>query len=226
MTWDATFTDARGRFPATIASDGTRLTLSVRGATFFGRDFSELKPDPDMPEALSDGFSFSDGTLAACAMALTIPLPLVVDGQSAEGALGVEVRLKDPGPTSRPYEALILTLAFGDVRATASGADSPAGHISFEDQLLDLIGKLPPGISIRSCFTCQYADYSVYGNGSFGCMLCFRNHKAAYDRVRSKDDFLELHDHFDRPVQETWLCTDFTPRLTNAGYRGWPDPVA
>lgn len=229
ITWDATYTDARGRFPATISTDGMSLRLSVLGVTFAGIGFSQLEPAFETPAALLDGFVLSDSTtfngrmLAACEMALTIPLPLVVDARSVEGALTIDVRLREPGEASWAYEALILTLTFGDGHVMVSSRKDVNRSICFEDHLLALIAKLPPRVSIKSCFTCQYADYSVYGSGPFGCMLCFRNHKAAYDRVETKDDYLEFHDDYDRIVQETWLCPDYAPRRSSAGYRGWPE---
>ena len=226
MTWDATYVDARGRFPATIANDGETLVLSVLSATFSGYDFSELAPQPNMPEAQLDGFILRGGKLAACEIVLTMNLPLIVDAQLAEGALVIEVRLRGPGPDNGCYEALNLTLTFGDARFTVSDTENAKGYIGFEDQLLDLIVKLPPGLSIKSCFTCQYADYGVLGSPSFGGMMCFRTHKSAYDSVRTKYDFMGLEDQFDRNVQETWLCPDYTPRQANAGYRGWPESTS
>ena len=226
VTWDATYIDARGRFPATIANDGETLVLSVLGASFSGDDFSELAPEPDTPEALLGGFILRDGTLGACEIVLTMPLPLIVDAQPAAGALVIDVRLGGPGSGNWSYEALNLTLASGDARFTASDAENVSRYFDFEDILLHLIAKLPPGLSMKSCFTCQYADYGVCGKASFGSMLCFRNHKSAYDSVRTKDDFMELEGQFDRNVQETWLCPDYAPRRPKAGYRGWPDPVS
>lgn len=232
MIWDVIYTDGRGRFPATIASDGMSLRLSLLGVTFVGSGFSELEPEIETPAALLNGFmlseptTFSGSMLTACEMAFTIPLSLVVDARPVDGALAVDVRLRPPGQASCIYDALILTLTCEDVRFTVSSADEANGFVCFEDQLLALIAELPPRVSIKSCFTCQYGDYSVYGSGPFGRMLCFRNHKATYDRVETKRDYLEIHDDFDRQVQETWLCPDYAPRRPNAGYRSWPDPVS
>lgn len=51
-------------------------------------------------------------------------------------------------------------------------------------------------------------------------MMCFRNTKERYRQVDSKSALMALHDHFERLVQETHWCSDFTERPPNTGYRG------
>ncbi|HSY47275.1 MAG TPA: hypothetical protein VLC46_00525 [Thermoanaerobaculia bacterium] len=73
---------------------------------------------------------------------------------------------------------------------------------------------------MRACINCLHSDYSPYGHGLFGYMTCFRNRKAEYLRVKSKDDFWKVHDHFEEMVQETYLCPEFERRVPGTGYRG------
>jgi len=79
---------------------------------------------------------------------------------------------------------------------------------------------LPEDIYFFNCFGCQFADYSVYGNGAFGNMMCFRNVKERYNAVISKLDYRQIHDSFDGMVQEVYLCDEFRRRRPGAGYRG------
>jgi len=50
--------------------------------------------------------------------------------------------------------------------------------------------------------------------------MCFRNIKSAYLGVKSKDDLLAIHNLFERCVQETYLCPEFSRRIPGTGYRG------
>ncbi len=92
--------------------------------------------------------------------------------------------------------------------------------LCFENSLLRIQKQLPDGVFIKSCITCLYSDYSPYGNGMFGSMMCFRNIKAEYIKVKSKKDFWSVYKREDRWVQETYLCSEFERRIPGTGYRG------
>ncbi len=75
---------------------------------------------------------------------------------------------------------------------------------------------------IISCFTCQYADYSPYGNDDFGTMLCFRRHKSDCLKVNGKGDYFEFLEGKDCDArQETYLCREYEFRNKSGGYRGF-----
>ncbi len=90
----------------------------------------------------------------------------------------------------------------------------------FEDELLEIQKQLPSGTCMRACINCLYSDYSPYGHGLFGSMMCFRNLKTEYLRVKSKSDFWGVHDRYEEMVQETYFCDEFEPRTPGTGYRG------
>ena len=96
----------------------------------------------------------------------------------------------------------------------------------FEAALNDICGQIKDDYYIKCCFTCQYSDYSPYGNDDYGLMLCFCRHKDDCLRVNNKDDFfsfLEGKDFDGR--QETYLCEQYCPRNRAGGYRGFVDGV-
>ncbi len=96
----------------------------------------------------------------------------------------------------------------------------------FEAALNDICCQMKNDYYIKSCFTCQYSDYSPYGNDDYGLMLCFCRHKDDCLRVNNKDDFfsfLEGKDFDGR--QETYLCEQYCPRDRASGYRGFVDGV-
>lgn len=51
-------------------------------------------------------------------------------------------------------------------------------------------------------------------------MMCFRNLGAEYTRVKTKREFWQVHDRYDRLVQETYWCNEFKQRIPGTGYRG------
>ena len=72
---------------------------------------------------------------------------------------------------------------------------------------------------LKNCFWCLYSDYSVYGQGSVGSMICYVKHKDQYLKVKTKDEYMDLPT--DNPfVQEIYYYDSFEPRRPEIGYRG------
>ncbi|MHC5309155.1 DUF6304 family protein [Myroides sp. LJL116] len=71
----------------------------------------------------------------------------------------------------------------------------------------------------KNCYGCLFADYSVYGQGVIGPMLCFKNQKQAYLKIVTKQEYLNL-DEPDALQQELYCCEDFQSRDIVVGYRG------
>lgn len=96
----------------------------------------------------------------------------------------------------------------------------------FEAALNDICRQIKGDYYIKCCFTCQYSEYSPYGNDDYGSMLCFCRHKDDCLKVNSKDDFfsfLEGKDFDGR--QETYLCEHYCLRDKASGYRGFVDGI-
>lgn len=94
----------------------------------------------------------------------------------------------------------------------------------FEGALGDICTQMKNDYYIKCCFTCQYSDYSPYGNDDYGCMLCYCRHKSDCLKVNSKEEyfrFLEGKDFDAR--QETYLCEQYCLRNQASGYRGYVD---
>lgn len=77
----------------------------------------------------------------------------------------------------------------------------------------------------QNCYGCQFGDYGVYGNGTWGDMLCFWQYRATYWAVAQhfrKSDYVDFlatlpENHF---VAETACCEHFCARQQGSGYRG------
>jgi hypothetical protein len=133
-----------------------------------------------------------------------------------DGSLSVEVMLGGPAANGwLDREQLLIILDYDGKQIAGSGTSG-----WFEDELLSIQRQLHEGVFIKACINCLYSDYSPSGHGLFGCMLCFRNLKAEYLKVKTKQDFWSVHGRQDRFVQETYLCPEFERRIPGTGYRG------
>jgi hypothetical protein len=213
--YPATYFDAHGSETTTIANDGETLRLTLRGVEFVGSDFDSLEPT-GAPANQLQRFSLHDGCLCSCRIECRIPVPVHDRGKLWDGSLEVELTLGGPAPNGGiDRELLRIILEFDDQRFVGLGTSG-----WFEDELFAIHLQLPEGVYIKACINCLYSDYSPYGHGLFGCMMCFRNLKAEYLKVTTKKEFWSVHGRQDRFVQETYLCTEFKRRIPGTGYRG------
>lgn len=103
---------------------------------------------------------------------------------------------------------------------------STQNTLYFEAALTDICRQIKDDYYLKCCYTCQYSDYSPYGNDDYGIMLCYCRHKNDCLKVNNKADyfsFLEGKDFDGR--QETYLCEQYCPRTKASGYRGFVDGV-
>jgi hypothetical protein len=213
--YPATYSDAHGSEATTIANDSETLRLSLRGVEFVGRDFDSLEPTGAAPEQLQR-FTLNQGCLCSCRIECRIPVPVHERGKLLDGSLAVELVLGDPAANGGlDREQLRIVLEYDGQRFVGPGTSG-----WFEDELLAIQSQLPEGVYIKACINCLYSDYSPYGHGLFGCMMCFRNLKAEYLKVTTKKEFWSIHGRQDRFVQETYLCPEFERRIPGTGYRG------
>jgi hypothetical protein len=214
VRYDGTYTDAGGRDDIAFLNDGGTLRVTIRGVEFTGSDFDGLSPVAGSTNL--GGFALHRDALCACSFAFDIPVAMIVEGSEISGRLRAELELGAPAPNGGiDREQLKLTLEYGDHRVTSSGTSG-----WFEDELARIQEQLPEAVFIKACINCLFSDYSPYGHGLFGGMMCFRNMKGEYLRVKSKRDFLAIHGRQERFVQETYLCPEFSRRVAGTGYRG------
>ncbi len=215
-SYPATFSDARGTESTVIFNDGATLHMRLRDLEFVGPDFDSLEPPHEASSQQLGQFSLSQGCLCSCRLKCQIPIPVHDRGREVIGSLDVVLTLGDPAPNGGlDREHLHIVLAYDNKRIASPGTSG-----WFEDELLGIQGQLPDGIFMRACINCLYSDYSPYGHGLFGSMMCFRNLKSEYLRVKTKAEFWSVHGRQDRMVQETYLCSEFERRIAGTGYRG------
>ncbi len=209
----ARYTDRHGTVETTISSDGCTLTMQIEDTVFEGEDFDSLMP---VGGTCSGRFSLHGGALCGCTIETEIPLTVSTPEGDTRGKVSMVLELGEGAANGGlSVEKLRLVLEYDRLRIGSRGE-----HGWFEDALMDIGAQLPEGTFIRSCFNCRYADYSPYGHGLYGDMLCFANIREEYLAVVTKDDFWGIADRYERRVQETFLCEAFERREAGCGYRG------
>ncbi len=172
------------------------------------------------PAQLS-AFTFLHGSLCFCVIEADIPVSVVTQTGIVDALLTFEPELGEPLPTGQmDRERLKLGLTVSEQTYSSEGKTG-----WFEGEMLDLQSKLPPGIFMKACINCAFSDYSPYGHGLFGNLICFRANKAGYLALPSgqdfcKDAYFAVIDTVSEMVQETHLCPEFERRAPGTGYRG------
>jgi hypothetical protein len=205
-----TYSDRHGVETTTMHNDGATLALTLPGVLFSGPDFDSLAPDSRSEPLVLENFSLANGSLCECVIECEIPLPVVADSATNSALLVAQLRLGSQAANGGlDDERLLLSLRVNEEVYRSTGKSG-----WFEDELLDLQRVLPAGAYMKACINCGLSDYSPGGHGLFGGMLCFRDFKEQYRKVRDKSDLFKLMGAVGKPlfVQETFLCPQFEKR--------------
>src|SRR5579884_337647 len=184
VEYPGVYRDARGEEAIVIRNDGKTPSLTIRGVEFAGSDFDRLEPTVAQVARRLGSFVLDlrrDAALCDCVLSWDVRVALI---GACEPTGVLHARLEPGAPAAPSFldgEDLRLSLEVGEPTYASAGTSG-----WFEGELLSLQAALRAGVSMKVCFKCAFSDYSVYGNGLFGDMLCFRDTKAAYMAVRDK----------------------------------------
>jgi hypothetical protein len=220
-TYPAHYKDRLGEEVTAILNDGETLTMVVRGVRFQGNDFDSFEPQDVSDPAQLSSFTFLHGSLCFCFIEADISVPVMTPTGIVDGLLTFQLELGEPLPTGQmDRERLKMSLK---VKEQTYCSEGKSGW--FEDEMLDLQRKLPLGTFMKACINCASSEYSPYGHGLFGNLICFRANKKGYLSLPSGEDFskdayFDVMETVSEMVQETYLCPEFEKRLPGTGYRG------
>jgi hypothetical protein len=208
----ATYIDQTGSVETEILNDTEQLVLDVNGTKFISQFFDdfEIESKSKIPSRFALN---SQHELTACQLICKIPVTLIHTENELKSVLRMDLNLETPIPTSHQTNAIFSI--------TIENKEFKTNKVqTFEGGLETIKSELPVDYKLKCCYGCAFADYSVYGQGFFGTMLCFKNIKEEYLKVQNKDEYMDIMDNNDRRVQETFLCNEFKERETGTGYRG------
>lgn len=249
-TWKAHYKDSGHDVDINILNaqkaQGDSLLFCVDGFAFVGTSLGnfELK-DTSKIEAAKKHFCFLDWGghisifngeypyhyfLQRYSLSVEIPVYVVRNSDNAvmQGFIHVAFELKKADKGSRyicddktGYYDKIDVSEFS-LNADGKRFSADKKSLYFENCLMQIYRQLTPDYSLKCCFSCQYSDYSPYGNDDFGSMLCYKKHKSKYLKANGKDGFFEFLEPLDFDIrQETFLCEEHEPRIKCSGYRGF-----
>jgi hypothetical protein len=208
------YKDRLGEILGQIENDGEEVSVTLGEWKFVETEFDDLEPKNE--EHLPGRFRLHHGALCDCTFDFKMPILISDKHRLIQSQLSVTAKLGKPdnrgGLDKEEYK---MSLTYDGKQIHSSGNSG-----WFEDELLEIQKQMPKDVFIKSCINCQFSDYSPYGHGAFGAMMCFRNLKQEYNKVRTKKDFWKIHDRYDRFVQETFICDEFERRVPGSGYRG------
>lgn len=223
MIYKGLYTHKGRTSPIEIHSDGKELTVEITGLLFKGTEFTDLSYEEELAERMIDNTLITldprfDDYLTDCQFEFKVPQYLLTS-EGRKEAIELEMCFRYGGYNEQSkgveYEEVSITLRWnGEIFIGKSGFV----EIAF-DQLMK---QLPKGYSFVNCYGCLYGDYSIYGNSSFGTMMCFRHIKQKYKLVNGKCEYDNLcvdeRENIEM-VQETYCCNDFEVRGNGGAYR-------
>ncbi|WP_027002480.1 DUF6304 family protein [Hugenholtzia roseola] len=217
-TFKVIYRDSVGEIYTDLHLYEGQFTLVLEGFTFVGDmldDFgltskSYLPALGDLPKRFS---LCEQGFLTNYEMAFVLPLEVTNLDMSERVVASLQIVIilqKNPAK-----QMLNLTLTLPNAKVLYEGKGD-----FFETALQQIQEKLADAYRLKCCFGCAFSDYSVYGQGFWGTLFCYEPIREQYERVKSKEDFMEIMEKHGGKVGETHLCSKFQPRSKGAGYRG------
>lgn len=228
--YNGTYTDDFGTTAIIIENDFENLYTEIDGVKFSGSEFSDffIVDKAKYTNEQLERFTFVDTPiyktdiveegLCNCIFEIIVP-QLMIDKTACsefysdlkiEYLLG-SVRPKTKGELEDEKVKLSLTieekLYFGT-----------SGFI--EDAFDQIRNQFEDKYQFKNCYGCMFGDYSVFGQSSFGTMLCFISQKDRYKEVTNKAEYMELRTDEVTNVQEIYCCDNYEIRKNGAGYRG------
>lgn len=221
------------------------LSFTINGTAFCGEGFDDFHLTyPENYDFGSQEFQLLQwGTmergyqydLQRFSLDITIPFPVVnkITKETENAFLHISYAFKEPAASDRLTRYILDdTTTSGDVQQVYDVSlhmngevyESNTSTLFFERDLLNIYRQIKDRYDMKCCFTCQWSEYSPYGNADFGTMMCYRRNKELYAQVHDKDTYFQYMEHIDfESKQETSVCDEYEPRIHFEGYRGYCD---
>jgi hypothetical protein len=227
--YKGSYKDSSGTCAIEVENDFNHLTIAIDGVVFIGSEFDDLTVDDRSKYTAEQLARFTFlrtpiyqtdrfiETLCNCSIEVVMPQVVIDRLNTTEfyADLTITNSLGKPRPEQGrgiDHESVTLSIVIAGTEYTGTGND-------FEGAFDGVFKQVRDKYHFKNCYGCLYSDYSVYGQSTFGSMLCFRNQKDEYSKVTTKNEYLKLGPP-DGYVQETYCCDQFEIRKEGVGYRG------
>jgi hypothetical protein len=202
------------------------MFLTLRGIDFEGSDFEMLGGAIDNSKFDYEMYADGSGDLTNFKMTIEIPILLFDSAtkKSFNAPLTIQVEVGKT-VTIHGLDSVLNSLSLN----TTFGAFTFAKKLEWmEDAMIGIQNQLPENLSIKTCLSCKFGNYSPYGNGMFGHVYCFKALKEQVAKLNGKHDLLDLwtaervqaNQIFS--VQETFDCDEHKfPGKDDWYYKNW-----
>jgi len=231
VSYVGTYKDAFGITDIIIHNDFKKFSLKIEEVEFEGSEFDALEIINKQSYSAQQIERFTlcqtkiYGTddfveeICNCTFDVNIPQLLISSKTQEEFVvnMNVEYVLGDKRPIhlggGLEFEKIYLSFQIFDELFKSEGD-------FFESLFENIQSQFNGRYILKNCFGCLYSDYSIYGQGALGSMMCFVRQKDEYIKVKNKSEYeANLTGDYDI-VQEIFLCDKFQARRKGTGYRG------
>lgn len=229
VTYKGFYKDSLGTCAIEVENDFSTLTTEIDGVVFIGSEFDDLTVDDQSKYTAEQLARFTFlrtpiyqtdrfvETLCNCSIEVVLSQVVIDKLNNTEFSSDLTIKNSLGSPRSKPgtgidQESVTLSLAIAGSIYTGTSSD-------FEGAFDGIFKQIKDKYHFKNCYGCLYSDYSVYGQSTFGSMLCFKNQKEEYSKVTTKDEYLKLGAP-ERYVQEVYCCDQYEIRKERVGYRG------
>lgn len=223
------YKDDLGTVDICIFNDFKKIYVEIDGVQFSGKEFSDLSilEENKYTHKQLERFTFLSNpfnktelvpkTLCNCIFDIIIPQTIIVKQNHTLLEVDLNMRYGLGNVRQQPVTG---GLTFEDIRLMLTIDNKTfSGQGDIIETALNHINQQFDGLyQFRNCYGCMYGDYSVFGQSSFGTMLCFVDHKEQYLNISDKNDYMKIEN--DKEVQEIYSCNQYEMRKTRMGYRG------
>lgn len=228
VTYKGLYKDSTGTCEIAVKNE-LFLAIEIDGVEFYGSEFDDLSVDDKSKYTAEQLARFTFlrtsiyqtdrfvETLCNCSIEIVMPQVIIDALNNTEFHSDLTIINSLGAPRAEQnrgieHEEVTLSLTIAGTIYTGTGTDFECAFDSIWKQIKDQY-------HFKNCYGCMYGDYSVYGQSTFGSMLCFMNQKEAYSKVTNKQEYMQLGPP-DKHVQETYCCDQYEIRRKGAGYRG------
>lgn len=178
------YEDKFGAAQSTSESDGSGLTISLRGIELVGECFESLDGliDKEKFEYIECSGPAEVGSLTNCRFDVQLPIRLVRDGVGETTCLQTDVRIG-----KRQYSGVCLRL-----KSNGRLLSSPERCGHFEGALIELQQQFPDGEKLQCCLSCKYSHSHPAGSPIFGGLGCFKKLRESARSIRCKSTLFDF----------------------------------
>lgn len=231
VSYVGTYKDDFGIIDIIIRNDFKKFSLKIGEVEFEGAEFNALEIVNKQLYSVQqlERFTLSRTPIygtdkfveEVCSCTFNIKIPQLIIGSETKEKFVVNMNIEYVLGDERPinlgsgleFEKIYLSF---QIIGELFKSEGDFFEFLFEDIQSQFNGRY----ILNNCFGCLYSDYSIYGQGALGSMMCFVRQKDEYIKVKNKSEYeANLTEDYDI-VQEVFLCNKFQIRRKGTGYRG------